>query len=652
MRALERPATLLLLVTAALLAGATAAAGSPVNPSAIAAAAVAATYPPELELLLGRPRETRAALARRTRGSLYEFFKASWHVLEPGVPFEDNWHISAFCFHIQSMLEGWLVANGHGTAEMKQRVRASWERNGLEYVDGELLVQNLIGNLAPITLKSRILMVAAPAWMWLHCPSWSFCAISSVDDNVKRDSNAHKDLVKSPWYRDTFRIDWSVRRDIDAVGEWMTTAGGERKSRSLLGGYTGVHVDALFLDDPDDAHKVHSEPMRREVQDKWKRSIKNRVKHPDRSIRIALQQRVHVDDWTSAQIAHGVWSPTDRKAWAWLVVPVHFGRGPENAPRVSPWGWTDPRTVANDNMHPARFSEAMIADEQRDRGPEGFEGQYNQNPASLDGGMIKRANIRYFRISGEPITTRKRIPGTGIDEQGHDVPALVLERSDDGRLDLEWLTVTVDCSNGGEAVTASAVGILVIGGRRLQRFCFDDRTEVLSIEGMYDAIKAAIASWWVRKVLIELKAAGASVINELKKQLANGTLLGPDGNPTIVEVVAIAPKGAAARDSKESRAAAMASSWRSGLVFLLEGADWLYPRIAGGGKVLDQGHIGEITTFPKSRRNDRVDAWSQLITYYRELPLGPSHGGFAGSSDEPTTTPAPGAESTRYDFDA
>lgn len=613
----------------------------------------------ELDLLLAAPEVTRNALRRRSapdlRASLYEFFKASWHVHEPGSPYEDNWHVSDFCFHVQSMLEGWLVANGYGTDEMRARVRASWEANGLDYVPGQLLVQNLIANLPPITLKSRILMVVAPAWMWLHCPSWSVCAISSVDDNVKRDSNAHKDLIESSWYRDTFAITWTVRPDIDAVGEWKTTAGGERKSRSLLGGYTGVHVDALFLDDPDDAHKVHSEPHRREVQDKWRRSIKNRVKHPDRSIRIALQQRVHVDDWTSAQIANGVWSPADRKAWAWMVLPVHFGRGPEDAPRISPWGWSDRRTAANDNLHPVRFSEAMIADEQRDRGPEGFEGQYNQNPAPLDGGMIRRADIRYFRIAGEPITTRKRILGTGIDEQGRDVPALVLGRRDDGSLDVTELIISVDCSNGSEAVTASAVGILVIGVRQMLRLCFDDRTAILSIQGMYDEIVATVAAWPVRKVLVELKAAGASVINELRRLLAAGKLLGPDGSPCIVEVIAWNPKGAAAKDSKEGRAAAMVPAWRAGLALLLEGAAWLYPKMTGAGRVLDQGHVGEITTFPKSKRNDRIDAWSQTMTYYRELPPLDSHGGFSGNSEDVRPTKvlaATGAESTRFDFDA
>lgn len=562
--------------------------------------------------------ETREYIARRARSelarrSLFEFVKQAWHVLEPGVAFESNWHIEAFCLHVQAMLEGWLVANGFGTKAMKQRVRETWESHGLAYVDGELLVQNLILNLPPITLKSRILMVFAPAWMWLHCPSWSLCAISSVDDNVKRDSHAHRDLVDSPWYRDTFAIDWTIRRGIDAVGEWMTTAGGERKSRTMLGKYTGVHVDAIFLDDPDDAHSVHSEPKRKEVQNKWTRAIKNRVKHPDRSIRIAIQQRVHIDDWTAAQISKGIWSPDDRKAWAWVVMPLQYGEGPKEAPTLSPWWWSDPRTAANDNMQPSRFSPSFIADEQRDKGPEGFGAQYNQSPAAFDHGMIKRAEVRFFRIEGDP-PADKRPFGCGIHpETGERVEPFVLTRDKrTGELEVDSITVTVDASNGSEALTASAVGILVVACKGMMRLVLDDRTAVMSIDRMYDEVTAAVNDWQADRVLVELKAAGSSVINDLDKKIRDGLVVDADGNARVVEVEAYNPKN----DSKEGRAAAMKSWWRQGLVYVRDGAPWLFPTVVEGGRSIDDGFIREVTMFPRGKRDDRIDALAQVIAYY------------------------------------
>lgn len=580
-----------------------------------------------------RRRIARRARAEQCKRSLYQFVLQSFHVLEPGEKLEHNWHLEAFCFHVQNMLEGWLVANGHAPAAMVQRVIAYWESHGLTYIQGYLLVQNLILNLPPITLKSRILMVCAPAWMWLHCPSWSLCAISSVDDNVERDSNHHRELVQSEWYKETFEIKWKIKDGSkerrrpgqpanenasklvksDSVKKWGTTAGGERKSRTMLGGFTGVHVDAIFLDDPDDAHKVFSEPKRREVQDKWRRAIKNRVKHPNRSIRIAIQQRVHSDDWTAAQIANGLWSPEDRMAWAWVVIPLQYGKAPEEAPEMSPWFWTDPRRVANENLQPTRFSDEFIADEIRDKGPEGFEGQYNQNPASFEDGMIKRSYVRFFRLADVPQTTRSRPPGCGVDEHGNETPTHVVRYREDGSLDLDWLTITVDCSNGSEAVTASQVGILVVGGKDLYRFVFDDRTAIMGIEAMYDAIAACVQAYPVGRVLIELKAAGPSVINDLTKRLRAGEITNADGSPKLVTIEAIKVDSG---DSKESRAAAMVSAWALGLVHVLEGATWLYPKMTAGGKLIDEGFVNEICTFPRSRKNDRVDAMSQLMAFY------------------------------------
>ncbi len=554
------------------------------------------------------------ARAEQARRSLYEFTRQAWHVLEPGVELEETWHVKAFCDFVQSMLEGWLVANGHGTPMMRRRVIASWHFHGLTFREGELLVQNAVSNLPPGTLKSRIQMVLAPAWMWLHCPTWSLCAISGVGLIVKRDSDDHRQLVVSNWYRRTFSIEWEIKKKSDSVGNWATTAGGSRQSKTVMESYQGVHVDALFLDDPDDAQKVHNEPARKAVQWKWMRSIKNRVKHPNRSIRLATQQRVHTDDWTAVQVEKGQWNPLDRKAWAWLSIPLLFGRGPAEAPQMTPWGWVDPRSAANENLHPARFTDEVVADEQRDRGPEGFEGQYNQNPASLEGGMIPRAYVRFFRIEDEPVTMRPRLPGCGLDVNGDPASAYVLKLKPDGSMDLDWMTMTIDCSNGSEATTASAVGILVMGGKGGQRFIFDDRTAIMSIETMYEVVKDTIETWPVKRLLIELAAAGTSLINDLKKALAGNTLRGPDGKAANVIIHPIT----GVRDTKEGRAAAMVSAWANGMVHVLDGAQWLYPKVTTGGRVLDQGFIGEMTSFPASQRDDRVDAMSQCMTYYRD----------------------------------
>lgn len=597
--------------------------------------------------------ETRSSIAAAARGdlakrSLFEFVKQSAPVLEPGTEFDWNWHIEWLCFHLQMLLEGWLVANGHAPAngtpnqrEMRGRAILSWRIHGMKFRERALLVQNLIANLPPGTYKSRVLMVCAPAWMWLHCPTWSMCAISGTEDNVKRDSNEHRQLVESDWYRQTFDIKWTIDHRQSSVMNWHTTAGGVRKSRTLLGNVTGIHVDALLLDDPDDAHKVFSEPKRRDVQYKWKRAWKNRVKSLALCLRIAIQQRVHIEDWTSAQVDKAIWSPNDRRAWAWLVVPLRFGNAPKHAPTVTPYGFRDPRawlerTPANDNLHAARFPEDVIADELRDKGPDGFAAQYDQNPERMDSGWIKRAYVKYFRLQDDPkgiADPRKRPAGTGLktsgkpsgktNKAGDFVDSVEVEYEDayeltkdrlTGALDLDFLTITIDCSMGSTTKHAAATAILAVGGKEQRRFVFDDRTEVLGPEEMFARVLETVRDIPAQKVIIELAALGQSTINRLRDACANGEIVRADGEVAIVEVVEIHVRG----ESKEQRFQAMLPAWAAGLVYVLDGAEWLHPKLSDEGRVIDLGFIGELCGFPQAKKRDRADAMSQVMTYHRE----------------------------------
>lgn len=574
-----------------------------------------------------------AAQKEQWRRSLYLFVRESWDVLEPGTPPEWNWHIEQLCTHVQMLLEGWLVANGHAPANgnarqrsIRARVMRSWALHGLTFKEQELLVQNAIFNLPPGTLKSRVVMVCAVAWMWLHCPTWTVCAISSVDDNVTRDSNMCRELVESPWYRETFGVTWKIHQRKNSVQNWETTAGGKRKSRTLNSGFTGVRCDAIFLDDPDDAHKVFSEAKRKDTQWKWKRSIRNRLNHLNRSLRIAIQQRVHVDDWTAAQIAKGIWSRDRRKGWMWVVWPLRYARGPAQAPTTSPFGFIDPRRVANDNLHAARFPDEVIADELVDLGPDGFAAQYDQNPEELDGGMVKRSFVQFFRFEGEPLTERERPWGCGlkttiIPQPAKDVdqivevskePAFVL-RKVNGRWDLDQTIISVDTSGGSVGVAGSATSIGAIGKKGSMHFVMDDRTDHYGPLEMFDAILNAVADWEADECVIENKAMGLTRIAELEAALKKGVVGRITGKTIHCKVTGYDPKG----ESKEQRAMATLPIWRACNVYVLDGAAWLYPKTTATGKTVDYGFIGEICGFPKVPKNDRMDMMSQALKHLR-----------------------------------
>lgn len=544
-------------------------------------------------------------------------------------------HLDATCLHVQALFEGWLVAHGKGDAEMQARVDATWRMWGL--VDkqgqtirkrfnaqtgeaGDMLVQNIVENICPGTLKSTLIMVLANAWIWLHAPEFAFGAASGNDKNVERDSDATRDVVTSEWYRETFEIEWTIRTDKDSKSLWQTTAGGWRLSRTVQAGFTGQHVHGIFLDDADDADKVWSEAERKKTQSKFSRAMENRVVDEQTCIRFELQQRVHVDDLSGYLLNTKRWSPHNRMGWAWLCIPLRFGRGPTDIPKVTPYGWRDWRKELDECMHPERFPPHVIADKLTTLGDAGFSAQYDQNPQPLSGGMFEREKLRFFVWEGTNIgSLRKRPEGCAPRDGESGIPPIVLRRDPHTRqLPFDFVTITVDCTFGSEAQnTASQVGLLCVGGKGEERFILDDRTQIMGVQEHHDRIAQCVCDWSpdVLRVLVEKKALGASVINELVKLLASGKLKDRDGKTVSVIVEAI---DVPSSDGKVVRARAMIPSFANSFIYVLDGAEWLYPRKNENGKTIDDGFVAEVCLFPFAKRNDRVDALSQLITFYRE----------------------------------
>lgn len=577
-------------------------------------------------------------------------------------------HLEAVCLHTQLQIEGWIVANGPprdspdwdawaaDRARMIERQREAWEREWpVEVKEGEtprteratwedgepepwlryVLVQNQIFNLAPGTFKSSVVEVCACAWVWLHAPTFSFGAASGVDANVTRDSNATRDIIRSSWYRETFGISWdtydiedpdpevrrdiALRPDVDSVSHWATSAGGVRYSRTWQRGFTGLHVDGLFGDDPDDADRVHSESTRLATQNKWTNAMETRVNDEHRSIRLVMQQVVHVEGMSAYLLSIARWSPKNPKGWAQLCIPAEYGYGPTDAPEVTPYGWRDWRSAKGETMHP-RLSPGVLADK-RLKLP-GYEGQYNQNASRVVDGIFERRLARWFVFEGENIAALRRRPDGCVPRA--DLPPIVIKPGE-----LQQLTLSVDAANSLDpkpGAKVSAVGLLVGGCRGEERFAVDDRTRVLGVDGTYRAIYELIAAWRIERVLVELKALGAGVCAEIERSIKRGwylddandkvELLWPDGTRPRCEVEPWKPPP---NEDKVQRAHGALPAWRDGFTYLRDGASWIYPQVEiESRKTMDEGFIGEICSFPGSRRKDRVDAWSQFVARYRQ----------------------------------
>ena len=573
----------------------------------------------------------RAMVAEYGRRDLAEFFRQAVASGNVHGLHKIQWgpHIDATCFHVQMMLEGWLVTQGCATDEMVQRQRSFWilwyghdsDEVRAETWLAEPLVQNMIENICPSTLKSTIAMVIANAWVWLHAPWFQFGASSWNDKNVKRDSNATKDLVKSEWYRTTYEVPWYIRGDQDAVELWTNTAGGFRMSSPIRSGFTGQHVHGMFIDDADDADGVWQESNRETVHSKFSNAMENRTVDEITCIRFVLQQRVHIEDLTGYLLSIKRWSPTNRKGWAWFVMPLRYGRGPKDAPKMTPFGWSDWRSETDEVMHPQRFTLAVILDKMTSLQEFGFAAQYDQNPQVESGGMFDRSKAQWWRFDDEDESKMRPRPRGCADRKER--PPLVLKRNRYGRPDgLDDILISVDATFGSTKVTASNVGLTVFGKWQERLLWLDDRSRKMGVQEQYDRILECVCDWapCARVIIIELKALGEAVVNELQKALAAGEYNGRklrclDGTSPRIVIDGIT---VGAEAGKIVRARGAAPSWNAGLVYMHDGAAWVFPKTDDSGKTLDDGAFNEVVLFPFGKKMDRVDTFSQAVSYWRD----------------------------------
>jgi predicted phage terminase large subunit-like protein len=166
--------------------------------------------------------------------------------------------------------------------------------------------------------------------------------------------------------------------------------------------------------------------------------------------------------------------------------------------------------------------------------------------------------------------------------------------------DFDSVDVTIDCANKA-TVRGSNYGILATGTKGQRVFVLEDVTRKGEFHEIVDVVCELIGRWRARRVLIEDKAAGPTLITTLQNAINDGSVKDSDGKPVSCFVERIPANGAF-----EERIDALAFKIRQGLVFLLDGAEWL------------EEFVDEFSVYPKGSNDDRLDALAQLTAYLGE----------------------------------
>jgi predicted phage terminase large subunit-like protein len=301
----------------------------------------------------------RAELARR---SLAEFIRDGWDILEPGTPLLWGWHLDAICEHLEAVSDG--------------------------------RIKRLLINIPPGHMKSLIVSVFWPAWMWVHRPEWRCLSASYAADLAVRDSVRCRDLITSEWYQDSFKPDWSLKGDQNVKSNFENDRRGFRFSLSVGGRATGFRGDCTIVDDPLNAKEQHSELARAECIFWWDKVMSSRLNDQRTGARVIIMQRLHEMDLSGHVLAKSARSP--KNAYVHLCLPTLYeperlDAGPKQngIPRVTGIGWSDPRKERGELLFPKLFPPEVVEEIQLDLGDSDFAGQHQQRPAPADGDVFK-----------------------------------------------------------------------------------------------------------------------------------------------------------------------------------------------------------------------------------------------------------------------
>ena len=279
-----------------------------------------------------------------------EFTKASWSSIEPGVEFQNNWHIDAISEHLQAV------------------------------VDGD--IKRLIINVPPRHMKSISVAVVLPAWTWTRQPEKKFLYASYASSLSIRDSVKCRRLLDSRWYKSHFGDSFQLTSDQNQKQRFENDKTGARIATSVDGALTGEGGDIIVVDDPHNVRESESATVRESVLDWWDQAMQTRLNDPKTGAFIIIMQRVHEKDLTGHILAN------QYNEWDHLCLPARYEVG-HPTPTNSTLGFTDPRTREGDLLWEERIDKKTLDNIEKSLGSYASAGQLQQRPMPKGGGILK-----------------------------------------------------------------------------------------------------------------------------------------------------------------------------------------------------------------------------------------------------------------------
>lgn len=489
--------------------------------------------------------------------SLAEFVRQSWHIIEPGAEYVHGWHIDFIAEHLEAITDG------------------------VELDDGSPY-NRLLVNVPPGTMKSLITNVFWPAWEWgpRNMAHLRYVCASHSQDLAVRDGLRMRRLISSDWYQERWGERVTLTGDQNQKTKFENTATGFRQA-AAAGSITGARGDRVIIDDPHSVDGANSDAMRRSTVEWFLEAVPTRLNNPKRSAIVVIMQRLHEEDVSGVIIDKGL-------GYDHIMLPMRYDT---TRHCVTKLGVEDPRAMDGELLFPARFPLDVVDRDERVMGPYATAGQFQQQPTPRGGGVIKADWWKLWEADAYPPMDYviASLDTAYTTKQENDFSALTV-----------WGVFSSDTSvaianriarRDGEGISEIQRTYVEGAPRVILMSAWQERIE---LSDLIEKVASTCQRMRVDKLLIESKAAGISVAQELRRLYG-----GEDWGVQLVNPGSI---------DKLARLYSVQHLFSEGLVYA--------PDRGWADTVIRQCEV-----FPKGKHDDLVDTVAMALRHLRELGL-------------------------------
>lgn len=403
----------------------------------------------------------------------------------------------------------------------------------------------LMIEISPGSMKSKTASVLYPAWLLGRHPAWQILAVSHTKELAEKFGREVRNLIGTDEYKMVFP-ETALRTDSRAAARWGTTAGGEYFGAGAGAAIAGFRGNIIIADDLISEQTAYSKLERERIINWWAPGLRSRLL-PGGGI-VLVNTRWHLMD-VSGYLRKLARDNPDADQWRTITIPAIL-----NEKAAAMLGLKE-----GTSYWPEMWSIESLLKSRENNTPQRWASLYMQNPTADGGNVFDGDDFEDWDKADPPRCEEIFITA--------DTAFSTKETADYSAIQV-WGTFML-----------TGIPMILCLGAKKGRWSFNElMEEIKRLHWQHDA----------DRIVVENKASGQSIIQELKRQ----------GLP----VVSFTPD-----KDKLSRAYAAQPLVKSGRVWM--------PKAFGWAKEL----IIELESFPMGEHDDSVDALVMAVLFLRNF---------------------------------